>query len=561
MEWKDAQPEAGGQKQPAGQAAAPVLPEETARLRRELSELQKRHQQALERIEFLEREKAEILGVLEKINHSDAYQLLKRFRSLRSRLLPPATRRRRWCDRLMKSVLQRGEKAAPQGAKQSRAGIAETPPDFYQAQISITEAFAEMRAGEQAEVQVRVKNASPRLWPGESSGGGAVRLSYHWQDEQGRMEQWEGERTDLGGDLAPGQTRDRAVKVFAPFRPGKYILEITLVQEGTAWFDQKGAAGARLAVQVAAGEGGWGGRPSCSIVIPVYNRAAFTRGCLLAIERSVPAELPHEIIVVDNGSVDQTPEILRRWSESRRNGRFFSMGANRGFARACNQGARLARGEFIVLLNNDTLPTPGWLERMAECAVQEPGAGVVGSKLLFPDGRIQHVGVVFDGRRNPRHIYRGLPSSIEPASKSREYQAVTGACLLIGKQLYASLNGLDESYQNSYEDVDLCMKARAQGYRVIFCADSLVYHFESLSPGRHDNDLKNLALFKARWGSRIESDADRWCQQDGVQDELTQYEPHAGYRSKQEKQIEAVWKKVYGAPFPGWESWNARGAG
>jgi GT2 family glycosyltransferase len=286
--------------------------------------------------------------------------------------------------------------------------------------------------------------------------------------------------------------------------------------------------------------------PACSIVIPVFNRAVFTKACLLALERSVPAEqLPHEVIVVDNGSTDETPYLLNAWARSRANARVASMGQNLGFARACNEGARLARRQYLVFLNNDTLPTPGWLHKMLRLAEGEAQVGIVGSKLLFPNGRIQHIGVVFDQNKNPRHIYRGLSSDIPPAKTSREYQAVTGACLLVAKDLYQAVGGMDESYENSYEDVDLCMKVRARGYRVLVCADSVVYHFEGMSEGRRLYDLRNSALFKARWEKSIVSDEDRWYILDNLRRELTEFEPDEGYNSRQETLLEDLWGQVY----------------
>ena len=105
----------------------------------------------------------------------------------------------------------------------------------------------------------------------------------------------------------------------------------------------------------------------------------------------------------------------------------------------------MAHGRYIMLLNNDTLPTPGWLEKMMELAVGDAAGRHRRSKLLFPNGRIQHVGVAFDEAKNPGHIYRGFPPDIRPAKLSREYQAVTAACLLIERNLYWSVGGLEES--------------------------------------------------------------------------------------------------------------------
>lgn len=291
--------------------------------------------------------------------------------------------------------------------------------------------------------------------------------------------------------------------------------------------------------------------PSCSIIIPVRNRSLFTKACLLAIEKSVPADrFPYEVIVVDNGSTDDTPAFLAAWSESRTNARILRLRENSGFAHACNEGARVARGRYIVLLNNDTLPTPGWLEKMIELARGEAQVGIVGSKLLFPDGRIQHIGVAFDDEKNPGHIYRGFPSDIRPAKLSREYQAVTAACLLMDRNLYWSVGGLDEAYENSYEDVDLCLKLRARGCRILLCAESTLYHFESISDNRHARDFRNRALFKSRWADSIVSDIKHWYALDGVSEDSTQFESHETYHPEQETRLKDLWRQVYVGPFP-----------
>jgi GT2 family glycosyltransferase len=204
----------------------------------------------------------------------------------------------------------------------------------------------------------------------------------------------------------------------------------------------------------------------------------------------------------------------------------------------------------MVFVNNNTLPTPGWLEKMLALAGKEPRVGIVGSKLLFPDGRIQHMGVVFDECKNPKHIYRGFPADIPPAGISREYQAVTGACLLVVRDLYRSVGGMDESYKNSFEDIDLCLKVRGRGYRVFVCADSVLYHFESLTEGRHTADFRNAALFKARCGNGIECDANRWYTLDNLRDEVTEFEAPEGYDPMQEPLLEDLWKRVYSCAFP-----------
>lgn len=210
----------------------------------------------------------------------------------------------------------------------------------------------------------------------------------------------------------------------------------------------------------------------------------------------------------------------------------------------------MAQGRYLVFLNSDTLPTPGWLERMTELAASEAQVGIVGSKLLFPDGRIQHIGVAFDEGKNPGHIYRGFTSDIRPAKVSREYQAVTAACLLIDRDLFRSVGGLDEAFENSYEDIDLCLKVRARGCRVLLCGNSTLYHFESISANRHAHDFRNRALLKARWAGSIVSDLKSWYALDGVNEISSQFESQKASHPEQENSVKDLWRKVYGGPFP-----------
>jgi GT2 family glycosyltransferase len=152
-----------------------------------------------------------------------------------------------------------------------------------------------------------------------------------------------------------------------------------------------------------------------SIVIPVFNKAAFTKRCLDALRASLGGAGEGEIIVVDNASSDETPALLARypWIRSIRNER------NLGYAGANNQAARVARGEFLVLLNNDTEALPGWLAAMLRTA-REQGVGAVGAKLIFPDRTAQHAGVV---------VYGGLlgRASVIPITTVRPRDASTDA--------------------------------------------------------------------------------------------------------------------------------------
>ncbi|TGU74973.1 glycosyltransferase [Geomonas terrae] len=216
-----------------------------------------------------------------------------------------------------------------------------------------------------------------------------------------------------------------------------------------------------------------------TIVIPVFNGADLTENCLRAIAANTPKGM-YRVVIVDNGSQDGTRELLERLRAPEMT--VIGNAENLGFAKACNQGAQAAGGEFILFLNNDTLPHPGWLERLVAMARQDATIGVVGSKLLYPDDRVQHAGVVVglrDGEPYPYHVHLCEPSGSPLVNVPHEYQMVTGACLMIRSGLFRQVGGFDEAYVNGHEDLDLCMKARAAGAKVMYCPSSVVTHLES----------------------------------------------------------------------------------
>ena len=239
--------------------------------------------------------------------------------------------------------------------------------------------------------------------------------------------------------------------------------------------------------------------PTVSIVIPAWNQWEFTLRCLNAILQNTP-EVAYEIIVVDNGSTDATAQDLPRIKgiEVIRNS------TNRGFAIASNQGAWAARGRYILFLNNDTEPLPGWLPPLVQILDEESGIGVVGAKLLYPDGSLQHAGVLV-GYGNPFpiapfHVHRG--EAPEVADRRLDLLVVTGACMLIRASLCREIGGFDEGYLNGYEDVDLCFKVQDAGFGVVFTPKSQLVHHESLTPGRNDHMDHNCDLLHRRWMAR-----------------------------------------------------------
>src|SRR5262249_43297152 len=237
-----------------------------------------------------------------------------------------------------------------------------------------------------------------------------------------------------------------------------------------------------------------GMNPIASIVVPVWNRADLTRQCLDALQRTVHPRA-HEAIVVDNHSTDDTPALLASHALAPR---VIRNDENLGFARACNQGAAAARGALVLFLNNDTVPTPGWLAPLVEILDREPDVAMVGSRLLYPESRlIQHAGVAFDSP-TPFHLWRRVPADWPPANVQCDVGAVTAACMLVRRSVFSELGGFDESYLNGFEDIDFCLRLGERGHRIVYCPRSVVLHYESMTEGRSQHDDRNFRLFSER---------------------------------------------------------------
>ncbi len=254
-------------------------------------------------------------------------------------------------------------------------------------------------------------------------------------------------------------------------------------------------------------------RPDVSIIIPLYNQVAYTRKCLEAIYRNSCQEIAFEVILVDNASTDETPEFLKQAAKQYPNLRFIRNKENRKFAGACNQGAEMANGKYLVFLNNDTEPQPGWLKAALNRFRTDPDIGIVGAKLLYPDGTIQHCGIEFmedvhpDYKVWPLHRHLRAPADLPAANRPEEVQAVTGACLFIPRKLFRKMDGFNEEYRMYFEDTDLCFKVRNRGRKVFYEPGSVVIHYEGKSsPDQKIIDELNTRaakIFYRRWEKEI----------------------------------------------------------
>lgn len=242
-------------------------------------------------------------------------------------------------------------------------------------------------------------------------------------------------------------------------------------------------------------------QPRASLIIPVYNQAAYTLECLRALAAHPPA-MACEIWVIDDGSSDTT----QAWMEQIQGLHYHRRTRNGGFIAACNDGAARARGEFLVFLNNDTVPQPGWLEALLHTFEQVPAAGLAGAQLLYPDGRLQEAGgVVFSdgGAWN----YGRFESPQDPRFSSlRDADYCSGAALAIPRDLFQSIGGFDSRYAPAYyEDTDLAFAVRASGRRVLYQPASRVLHLEGitsgtdLGSGAKAYQVRNRGIFQQKW--------------------------------------------------------------
>lgn len=245
--------------------------------------------------------------------------------------------------------------------------------------------------------------------------------------------------------------------------------------------------------------------PKVSIIILNWNRLGYLKQC---IENAVKntSYSNYEIIVFDNGS--REPETREYLSSLPHKG--IMNPTNLGFARGNNEAARYATGEYLLFLNNDTIPHPGWLEEMVRLVVDSLKCGIVGGKLLYPDGRIQHIGVYFDFKGRRKHYFKRYEDNIPEAREVRECEAVTGACMLIRRDIFEKVGGFDERFIHGSEDIDLCLKVRELGYKVFFCPTSILTHFEGVTGkglGRgfkKRSTRRNDRLFAKKWRDKID---------------------------------------------------------
>jgi GT2 family glycosyltransferase/glycosyltransferase involved in cell wall biosynthesis/predicted nucleic acid-binding Zn-ribbon protein len=253
-----------------------------------------------------------------------------------------------------------------------------------------------------------------------------------------------------------------------------------------------------------------GEKSIASIIIPVYNHIEETLNCLKSIGMA-DIKTPFEIILIDDNSTDETQEIFKNCRALS----YISNSENLGFLKSCNHAAQFAHGKYIVLLNNDTIVMPNWLESLIETAEKNSGTGLVGSKLVYPDGRLQEAGGLMWHDASGINFGRDDDPFKPQYNYMREADYCSAASICVPIAVWKEVDGFDELFSPAYyEDTDLAFRLRDKGYKVLYQPMSQVIHLEGVTSGtdtstgvKRYQDVNHDKFFE-RWKNALKTHGD-----------------------------------------------------
>ena len=260
-----------------------------------------------------------------------------------------------------------------------------------------------------------------------------------------------------------------------------------------------------------------------AVIIPFRDQAALTVSCLSSLEED-PGYPISEVVLIDNGSTEPETRELRRRLEDRAATRVIDYPGAFNWAAINNEAAATCDADMLLFLNNDIEATcEGWLRALVEQA-QRPEVGAVGARLIYPDGKLQHAGVVLGLGGLASHLFIGMPKDqngyFHWDAVVRRYSAVTAACMLVRRSVFEELGGFDETFAVGFNDVDFCIRLGRAGYRVLFTPHAELTHYESVSRGL-SGFYDDYQEFLRRWTEVLRegdpyydpnlSRLDHWC--------------------------------------------------
>jgi len=247
-------------------------------------------------------------------------------------------------------------------------------------------------------------------------------------------------------------------------------------------------------------------QPVASVVIPAHNKFEITYNCLCSLLFAYN-DTPFEVIVVDDGSSDQTRDIEHYVTGVR----VLRHEEARGFVDSCNDGAARARGEFVALLNNDVEATARWLDELVATFRDFDNVGLAGAKLVYPDGRLQEAGGIVWKNANPWNVGRGGNAHDPKYNYVRRVDYVSGAAIMLPRAVWDKVGGFDPAFSPGYfEDTDLAMKVKDAGHLVVYVPTSTIIHYEGQSAGTDTTGgMKrfqevNRPKFRQKWSQAVQ---------------------------------------------------------
>lgn len=248
--------------------------------------------------------------------------------------------------------------------------------------------------------------------------------------------------------------------------------------------------------------------PSVSVIVPIFNGIRFLPAFFESLSAAIPPNT--EVIMVDDSSTEAVFETVPEMPRASRIVRLRN-DQNLGYSTTVNRGFGVAEGDVVIQVNTDLVLDAHCLTALIDLISREDNVGIVGSRLIYPDtGRLQHIAMAF-GEFSKLRVYADMPADHPLCGRTREVQIMNGSTVAMTRQVLDRIGPLEENYFNHNEDLEHCLLARKHGYRNFVNAESVAYHWKSLSgPARFARQDSSDGLFWSRWGGAYEVDLDRF---------------------------------------------------